>query len=101
MIILFGALGYFAYADHITGAVALIFLSFLQSLASLVGAVPIAGPILYYVFLGQWVQHWTLGFTGIAPTWVTGWAFWYGLIASVVISGFTTFLLAVWMKDDF
>ena len=99
-IVLFAALGFFAYHSSLTGLVVGALLTILQSLAALVGFVPIAGPILYYVFLGQWVQNWTLATAGVGPTWVTGWIFWYGLISSVIATAISSAFFLMWVKKS-
>lgn len=99
-IVLFAALGFFAYHRSPTGLVVSALLTILQSLAALVGFVPIAGPILYYVFLGQWVQNWILATANVGPTWVTGWIFWYGLISSIIATAISSALFLMWVKES-
>ncbi|MDE1854429.1 MAG: hypothetical protein KGI38_11880 [Thaumarchaeota archaeon] len=83
-------LGYFVYGQSFAGGLSTVLLAFLTEIAAFVGLIPVAGPILYYVFAGPWIQSWTLGFTQLQGTWVSQLIFWLGLGFSIVISSIAT-----------
>ncbi len=94
-------LGFFAYGQTFAGGLGVTLLVILETVASLIGAVPVAGPFLYYFLVGQWALTWTLSFTMLAGTWVTSLVFWVGQAFSVGISAAATFFLFKYLNRRF
>ncbi len=94
-------LGFFAYGQTFAGGLGVTLLAILEAVAALIGAVPIAGPFLYYFLVGQWALTWTLSFTTLAGTWVTSLVFWVGQVFSVGISAAASFFLFKYLNRRF
>jgi len=87
--ILFTALGYFVYGG-VDGALAVLVLCMLYSLAGLSSLAPFIGFIIQALLMYYFVNPFVFGLTHIAPTWLTDLAFWVYLVMGAVITVFTT-----------
>jgi hypothetical protein len=94
-------LGFFAYGQTLAGGLGVALLAILETLASFIGAIPVAGPFIYYFFVGQWTLNWTLSFTTLGATWLTSLIFWVGLAVSVGCSAAATFFLSKYLYRRF
>ena len=82
-------LGYFQY-NGLGGGLAIILLDILLGFASLLGIIPIAGVVLYWIVAETLIIPFVFDFTGIAASWVIDLFLWLNLIVSVI---FTTVAL--------
>ena len=94
-------LGFFTYGQTLAGGLGVALLAILETLASFTGAVPIAGPFIYYFFVGQWALNWTLSFTTLGGTWLTSLIFWLGQAVSIGCSAAATFFLSRYLYRRF
>lgn len=96
--ILFTALGYFVYGG-VDGALAVLVLCMLYSLAGLASLAPFIGFITQALLMYYFVNPFVFGLTHIAPTWLTDLAFWVYLVMGAVITVFTTAWLIATLKE--
>ena len=94
-------LGFFTYGQTLAGGLGVALLAILETLAAVIGAIPIAGPFIYYFFVGQWALTWTLYFTTLAGTWLTSLIFWVGQLVSVGFSAAATYFLSRYLYRRF
>jgi len=94
-------LGFFTYGQTLAGGLGVALLAILETLAAVIGAIPIAGPFIYYLFAGQWALTWTLSFTTLGGTWLTSLIFWVGQLVSVGFSAAATYFTSRYLYRRF
>ncbi len=92
-------LGYFAYDRSITGAFLGGLLYILVSISTLIGLIPVLGPLIYWFYLFPKIDIWSHTVAGVPVSWFDNVAMWGGLIAAVIFTILTTGLLILsWRK---
>jgi fructose-specific phosphotransferase system IIC component len=83
--ILWAALGYFVY-NGLAGTFAMIILSILYGLATILAFIPFIGVILQGLLMYFLITPWVFEFTGITATWLTVLVFWIDIIFGCIIT---------------
>ena len=81
--LLFAAIGYFVYGGP-DGAVSIFILSIVLALTSLLGLIPVVGPILYAVIGYKWIIPKVLRLAEISGSKLTGFIFVLYLVISII-----------------
>jgi len=88
--VLFTALAYFVY-NGVEGALAVLVLCILYSIASFIGLIPFVGFIIQAGVMHYFIEPFVFGVTGIHPTWLTSTIFW----VYVAMGAFLTVIMTV------
>ncbi len=99
LVVLFGALGYFVY-HGVDGALAMVILTILYALATLLSLIPFAGAFVQWLVMTYAIKPFVFHLTHIHSTWLTFAAFWVYLGLGIVITIIMTlpFLLAILLR---
>jgi len=99
LVVLFGALGYFVY-HGVGGALAMVILTILYALATLLSLIPFAGAFIQWLVMTYAIKPFVFHLTHIHSTWLTFAAFWVYLGLGIVITAIMTlpFLLAILLR---
>jgi hypothetical protein len=90
LIALWTALGYFVY-HGLAGMLAVLALSILYSLATLLALIPFAGVVLQGLVMHFLITPWVFELTGIEATWLTALVFW----VDIALGCFLTFTMSL------
>ena len=89
LVLLFGALGYFVY-HGVGGALAMVILTILYALASLLSLIPFAGALVQWLVMTYAINPFVFHLTHIHYTWLVAVAFWVylglGIIMTIIMS---------------
>ena len=91
-------LGYFQYGG-LDGGLAVLLYDIIIGFASLLGFIPIAGVLLYFMVAKFIITPWVLSFTGITESWVTSLFFFLGLGSSIIATIMSTLFLIAFLED--
>lgn len=80
---MFAAIGYFVYGGP-DGAVAVFILSIVLAIASFLGLIPVAGPIIYAALSYKWIIPKVLSMAEISGSKLTGFIFVFYLFMAVL-----------------
>ena len=98
LVVLFGALGYFVY-HGVGGALAMVILTILYALATLLSLIPFAGAFFQWLVMTFAIKPFVFHLTHIYSTWLTSAAFWVYLGLGIVMTAIMTLAaLAVLLK---
>jgi hypothetical protein len=89
-VVLFVALAYFVY-NGVEGALAILILCILYSVASFVALIPFVGVILQAGVMHYFIDPFVFGLTKIYPTWLTSAIFW----TYVAMGAFFTIIMTI------
>jgi len=90
LVVLFTALAYFVY-NGVEGALAILILCILYSVASFVALIPFVGVILQAGAMHYFIEPFVFSLTRIYPTWLTSAIFW----AYVAMGAFLTVIMTI------
>jgi len=89
LVVLFGALGYFVY-HGVGGALAMVILTILYALATLLSLIPFAGAFIQWLVMTYAINPFVFHLTHIHYTWLVAVAFWVylglGIIMTIIMS---------------
>ena len=85
LILLFSALGYFVY-HGVDGALAMLILTILYALATLLSLIPFAGAFFQWLVMTYAIRPFVFHLTHIYSTWLTSAAFWVYLGLGIIIT---------------
>ena len=89
-------IAYFYYGESLSGCLVVLLMGLLFGLISVVGLIPIIGPVLYWVLTYYWLYPLLLSWAGISPSWITVVILFCGFVVSMILSYFTT--MKMWEK---
>ncbi len=85
LLVMFTLFGYFEYGTF-NGAAGAALFWIVVGWAALFGIIPIAGNIVQYWVMSDWLMPKLFAFTGIAPSWITSLVFWSSMAVGVLCS---------------
>jgi hypothetical protein len=85
LVVLFTALAYFVY-NGVEGALAVLILSILYSIASFIAFIPFVGVILQALVMHHFIEPFVFSLTGIHSTWLTSTIFWIYIAMGVFLT---------------
>jgi len=98
LVVLFGALGYFVY-HGVGGALAMVILTILYALATLLSLIPFAGAFVQWLVMTYAINPFVFHLTHIHYTWLVAVAFWVYLGLGIIITLIMSLIaLAVLLK---
>jgi hypothetical protein len=98
LVLLFGALGYFVY-HGVGGALAMVILTILYALASLLSLIPFVGAFVQWLVMSYAIKPFVFHLAHIHSTWLTFVAFWVYLGLGIIITFIMSLIaLAVLLK---
>ncbi|MFC1850843.1 FmdB family zinc ribbon protein [candidate division CSSED10-310 bacterium] len=90
MLLGFGIFGGIIYRGLI-GFLGMMVFTLGVSFISMMGALPVLGPVLYLVWLGPLLKNFMVYDLALAPTALSAFIYWFGFVFALILSIFTTF----------
>jgi hypothetical protein len=83
--IIFAAIGFFVYAQTLSGAIGMFLYSIVIGALASLGLIPILGPVLYFI-LANLISLKLLAWLGLTTTWLTAFIFWFYFTLSLIMT---------------